>query len=174
MWQLLGMSLLWGGLALLQLAWPTPLPALSAAPALCFIGLCLSLYLVPSWRLYILALIFFGALELMVNGTLLALFPALLVLGIPLKMQSPEPLYIWPRAMLMLFMTTLWFELGMMLMFIPHGFVAFDVFWQHIFPLLIYHVLWGSLMWWPLKWYTSVLHYQRFEYYSDARKGTLG
>ena len=174
MWQIFGMALLWGGLGIVQVVWPFHLPGLQAPPEILLASMCLSLYLVPQWRLYVLAIVVFGLMELITNVSLRPCIPAALALLIPIQMQKKEILNIWPRAMLAVLLSSIWYEIILALLFIQYGILVFQVLWSYLLPLLVYQLIWGALLWLPFKWLSSVLHYQRFEYYSDARKGTLG
>lgn len=174
MWQFIGLAVFLTLLALLQLIWPLPLPGLNSAPALVLLAGALVLWRLPLGRLYGWLLLLAAGFDLLLGEGPFCLLGYALSLSLPLLSPSAEDAKGWFLPLGWMLGCVLIFDLLEALMASLHGPAPWLVLLHHL-PWTIMYNLAAALLLLPItNGLISLLHYQRFEYHQDVRKGRLG
>ncbi|PKL74846.1 MAG: hypothetical protein CVV27_18425 [Candidatus Melainabacteria bacterium HGW-Melainabacteria-1] len=174
MWQFIGLALFLGLLAILQLIWPWPLPGLNTAPALLLLSGSLVLFRMPLGRLYVWLLLLAAGFDLLLGdgpycllGYAMTLMPAFLR---PVSEHIPG----WLPSLGWMLGSVLLFDLILAMLSSFRGPGAWPMLLHHLPWTLAYNLL-AALLLLPITGgLISLLHYQRFEYLKEARRGKLG
>lgn len=174
MWQFIGLGLFLALLALLQLLWPLPLPGLGSAPALLLMSGALILYRLPLRRLYAWLLLLAAGFDLLLGEGPLCLIGYALTLSLPLGMASTDEKPGLMRSLGWMLASILIFDLLQALIGSLHGLGTWRMLLHHLPASLAWNLLAALLLLPLVTGLIRLLHYQRFEYLSEVRKGRLG
>ncbi|HEY9840792.1 MAG TPA: hypothetical protein V6D23_10080 [Candidatus Obscuribacterales bacterium] len=174
MWQFIGLALFLALLALLQLFWPVPLPGLNTAPALLLLAGSLVLFRLPLGRLYAWLLLLAAGFDLLMGEGPYCLLGYALTLSLPLLRPADPERTPWPVALGWMLASILIFDFFEALLGSLRGSGAWSLLWHHL-PWSFGYNLLAALLLLPITGgLISLLHYQRFEYHKEVRKGRLG
>lgn len=174
MWQFLGLACFLALLALLQLIWPLPLPGLNGAPALLLLAGSLVLWRLPLGRLYGWLLLLAAGFDLLLGEGPLCLIGYAVALSPPLLWPSSEDSKGWLQPLGWMIGSCLLFDAVEALLASRYGLAPWRLLLRHLPWSLMYNTASALLLLPLMTGLISLLHYQRFEYHQDVRKGRLG
>ncbi|MGV3523392.1 MAG: hypothetical protein ACO1RX_04170 [Candidatus Sericytochromatia bacterium] len=170
----LGVALFLALTALLQLVWPLPLPGLDTGPALLLLTAGLLLAQLPEWRLYTWAVLLAAGMDLLFGEALWGAAAHALALLLPLlwppRGETPALWRVWGRLLPLLGI----FEIVLAVAGALRGSGAGLQLFSRLLPFYAWNLLAALPLLLLTRGLIQALHYQRFEYLDEVKKGRLG